>query len=426
MPPRVEIKKTNRGYTLLRDGKPYAVRGACAWDFLDLLKACGGNSIRTWGAREDPALYDKAHVLGLTVCAGLWLTHSYGVGFYDDAKLVAQERNRLLAHVRKYRNHPAILFWAVGNETEIISREKSDYNPNLYQAIEHLAKQIKDTDRNHPVIAVVGEVPERKVRLLQEHCPSLDALGVNSYGGLGSLPERLRQLGWTKPYLVSEFGASGWELWDSPQTSWGALIEPDSTRAAWDYLAGYQHTAANKLGWCLGSYVYLWGVHNQFAYSNTWYHMFLRTGERLAAVQTMQLAWTGSLPATLAPEIVHWEASVGLQKVAPGSAHTAMVAVRHPSKVPYEVRWEIEEGMDRPTREKQWPRKVADFITRVEDDRLTHREVAHGSLQTNVGTTRITFNAPRRAGPYRLYVYVVDEAGCAAAGNVPFFVRERR
>jgi hypothetical protein len=82
--------------------------------------------------------------------------------------------------------------------------------------------------------------------------------------------------------------------------------------------------------------------------------------------------------------------------------------------------------MDRPGNGKQWPRKVNGFITRVEDDRLTHREVAHGSLQTSVGTARIRFNAPRRAGPYRLYVYVTDEAGCAATGNVPFFVRGRK
>jgi hypothetical protein len=427
MSPRVEIKNTRRGYTLLRDGKAYAVRGACAWDFLDVLKSSGGNSIRTWGAREDPILYDQAQALGLTVCAGLWLTHSYGGEFYDNPRSVRQERNRLLAHVRRYRSHPAILFWGVGNETEIISRERSDYNPNLYRAIEYLAGRIKDADPDHPVIAVVGEVTERKMRLLQEHCPSLDALGVNSYGGLASLPERLVQLGWRKPYLVTEFGASGWELWDSPQTSWGALIEPDSTRAAWDYLAGYQHSVANERGSCLGSYVYLWGVHNQFAYSNTWYHMFLRgTRERLAAVQAMQLAWTGKLPPALAPEIVHWEASVGLKEVAAGSGHTAMVAVRHPSKVPYEVRWEMEEGMDRPSRAKEWPRKVSGFITRVHDDRLTYREVAHGSLQTNAGTVRIAFSAPRRPGPYRLYVYVVDEAGCAATGNVPFFVGGRR
>ncbi|MFB3881913.1 MAG: glycoside hydrolase family 2 TIM barrel-domain containing protein [Armatimonadota bacterium] len=424
--PRVEIREARGGYTLLRGGKPYELRGACAWDFLELLRSCGGNSIRTWGAKDDPLLYEKAHALGLTVCAGLWLTHDYGGGFYNDPMRVGEEANRLLAHVRKYRSHPAILFWAVGNETEIISREKSDYNPNLYRAVENLAKRVKEADPNHPVIAAVGEVTGTKVRLLKEHCPSLDALGVNSYGGLASLPDRLRQHGWTKPYVVTEFGASGWELWDSPTTSWGALIEPDSTRAAWDYLVGYRSAVAHQRSWCLGSYAYLWGVHNQFAYSNTWYHMFLRTGERLAAVQTMQLAWTGKLPATLAPEIVHWESSVGLKEVAPGSEHKALVAVRHPSKVPYGVRWEIEEGMDRPTRQEQWPRKVTDFITRVEDDRLTLREVAHGSLRTNVGMTRIAFTAPRRAGPYRLYVYVVDEAGCAAAGNVPFSVARGR
>jgi len=419
-----EIRKTRSGYRLLRNGEPCFIRGACAWDFLDTLRKAGGNSIRTWGAEEDPALYERARKRGLTVCAGLWLKHAYGGGFYDDPSSVREQRHRLLAHVRKYKNHPAILLWAVGNETEIISREKSDYNPNLYRAIEELARRTKALDPNHPVIVVVGEVTEKKVSLLQQHCPSLDALGVNSYGGLTSLPGRLKKFGWKKPYVVTEFGASGYELWDSPETAWGALIEPDSTRAAYDYLVGYQHSIANQPGWCLGSYVYLWGIHKEFAYSNTWHHMFLRTGERLAAVEAVQLAWTGTLPETLAPEIIHWETSAGLKEVAPGSQQAALVSVRHPSHVPYEVRWEIEEGMDRPSREKRWPSKIHDFITKVEDHRLMYREVAHGSLRTSAAAVRILFRSPPKPGPYRVYVYIVDDVGSAATANAPFFVRE--
>lgn len=415
---KVGIRRTGRGFELVRNGEPYYVRGACGWDFLEELKACGGNSIRTWGgARRE--LLDRAHSLGFTVCAGLWIEHTgKGTGYvaksggpfcYDDPASVKAQRSRVLAEVRKLQNHPAVLMWGLGNEYEIVSSD----NPNMWRAVGNLAQDIKLIDPNHPVITVLADVTETKIAMVRKYCPSLDVLGVNSYGGLATLAERLRRLGWEKPYLVTEFGGHGW--WDTPEAPWGAPLEPDSTQTAYYYHLPYLSSIAGH-SQCLGSYVYLWGYHMGFAFSNTWLQMHLRpAGEPVAAVEAMELEWTGHLPSDRAPEIVYWQSSVTLREVLPGSRHTAEVVLRHPGRpllqdqphprVPYQVRWEIL-GETPPTG-RQWPVSCPECITAVRDG-------------------RVTFKAPSKEGAYRLYVYVVDDAGRAATANVPFFVRARK
>ena len=46
---KVEIVKKKGRYELLKDGKPYYIKGAGGTENLEKLKKYGGNSIRTWG-----------------------------------------------------------------------------------------------------------------------------------------------------------------------------------------------------------------------------------------------------------------------------------------------------------------------------------------------------------------------------------------
>ena len=69
---RTEFVAHEDGYTLLRDGKPYLVKGAGAVG-VDLATVARhrGNSIRTWGVEEAGATLDAAQRHGLTVSLGL-------------------------------------------------------------------------------------------------------------------------------------------------------------------------------------------------------------------------------------------------------------------------------------------------------------------------------------------------------------------
>ena len=48
---KVEVKTTETGFQLLKDGKPYYIKGGGGTVELEKLKSYGGNSIRTWGNR---------------------------------------------------------------------------------------------------------------------------------------------------------------------------------------------------------------------------------------------------------------------------------------------------------------------------------------------------------------------------------------
>src|SRR5687767_9412522 len=74
---KVEVKKLNGQYQLMRNGEPYFIKGAGGYKYYERLKELGGNSVRIWSTDgEDAKKYlDKAHELGLTVTLGLDMGH---------------------------------------------------------------------------------------------------------------------------------------------------------------------------------------------------------------------------------------------------------------------------------------------------------------------------------------------------------------
>ena len=149
-PIKVEIVATNNGYQLLRGGQPYIVKGAgVVSQNLKSLLAHGGNSLRTWSvdgrAETAQELLDRAHALGLTVSLGLEF-HRERQGFdYNDVDAVALQFEQSKARVLKYKDHPALLTWIIGNELNF-----NFENPKVYDAVNDVAKMIHELDPNHP------------------------------------------------------------------------------------------------------------------------------------------------------------------------------------------------------------------------------------------------------------------------------------
>ena len=120
-PIKVEIEKTDTGYRLLRGGEPYTVRGAgMVIDDIGRFAAIGGNSIRNWSTlhagQDTLAVLDKAHAHGVTVALGLPMRPERHDFDYDDTEAVAAQLGFLREEVLKYRDHPALLVWVIGNE----------------------------------------------------------------------------------------------------------------------------------------------------------------------------------------------------------------------------------------------------------------------------------------------------------------------
>ena len=396
----VKVEKSGDAYKLLRGGKPYFIKGAGGRSYLDVLVASGGNSIRTWGEEEITPLLDRCQELGLTVTVGIWLGQPRQGFRYDDEAAVRGEVEKSRRFFRKYKDHPAVLMWGLGNEME------GDGNdPKVWKTVNEIAAIARQEDPNHPTMTVVAELGGQKLEMYRKLCPDVDVLGINSYAGMGTLPERLAKAKFDRPYVVTEFGPAG--AWEVGRTPWKAPIEPSSTAKAETYRANYARSIAGNPRLCLGSYAFLWG--NKQEATSTWFGLFLPSGERLGPVDTLAEAWTGKPPANRCPKILKVDWSGGGKAVAPGSRQLAKLSADDPDGDPLTVRWEVRsESMDRREggdREAEPPPHPESFVE------------ARG--------LDFTFKAPTLSGPCRLFVFVYDGKGNAATANVPFLVEEK-
>jgi hypothetical protein len=396
-PIQVKIVKNGANWQLLRGGKPYFIKGVGGTVKMKQLRECGGNSMRTWGVGDATTKeLEEAHKRGISLMVGIWLGHKDYFD-YKNPKQVAEQFETVKKNILTYKDSPGVLLWGLGNEMEI-----GNDIPETWKAIEALAKMAKQIDPNHPVSTVVADISPQKIANIKKYCPSIDVLGVNSYGGLATLPKRLREAGWTKPYIVTEFGPNG--PWEMGKTAWGAAYEPTSTEKAKKYSSDYQGSIASKQGWCLGSYAFLWGDKQEE--TPTWFGMFLPNGERTQAVDVMIQRWSGHGPHNACPEIDSFELDIKGKEVAIGTAFNAVVKFHDPDSKVLKVRWEVRD---------ETPERKHDG-----QGEKTGDVVASGTEISADGAFGGT--VPDKPGRYRLYVYVSDGLGSAACANYPFKV----
>jgi hypothetical protein len=395
----VELQKTEQGWQLLRDGEPYFIRGAGGQHSLQQLAAAGGNSVRTWGGDDIGPLLDEAHSLGLSVTVGIWLGHERQGFDYNDESQVAEQFQRAREMVLKFKDHPALLLWGIGNEMEGYA-EGDD--PAIWAAVNDVAAMVKELDPAHPTMTVTAELGGGRIDSVHRRAPAIDIHGINSYGGAPSLAERLRAGGATKPYVITEFGPVG--PWEMPKTEWGAPYEQTSTEKAAFYRQSYAKGISGAPGFALGSYAFLWG--HKMESTETWFGMFLEDGSRTAAVDVMTELWSGEPPADLAPTVERLVID-GNAQVDPGDVVQVSTATADPEGTPVSVRWVL-----RP--------ESGDYATGG-DFRPNLPEIEGVVLEGRGDGARLRM--PEEPGPYRLFVYVYDEAGNAATANVPLLVK---
>lgn len=394
-PIEVKVAGTAGSFELLRGGRPYFIRGVGGNGSLELLVQAGGNSIRTWGADDLGQTLDRAHRHGLTVTAGIWLGHPDGFD-YHDPDAVRKQFEMCREVVRRHKDHPALLMWAFGNEMEGNGKDRK-----IWEAIEAIAVMSKKLDPMHPTMTVIAEIGEDKVRSIQELCPSIDVIGINSYGGARSLAERYAKQGGKKPYVVTEFGPLG--PWEVPNTRWEAPIEASSTAKAELYQASYRAAVLRAKGTCLGAYAFLWG--NKQEATATWFGMLLPDGTRLGAVDAMAELWTGRPRADLAPQI-RTLAVRKTDRLKPGEQVEATLDAFDPEGGKLEVRWVL-------------TAEAVERLTAGRDERVPPG--FPGAIVASTDTTA-QVKMPTEGGGYRLFAYVFDEAGGGAVANVPLFV----
>jgi beta-galactosidase/beta-glucuronidase len=407
-PTEVKIRKNKSSFQLLVNKKPYFIKGAVGSDYLEKLKAYGGNSIRSDSKRE---VLDKAQSLGLTVLVNLPVKAERDGMDYDDVTAVKKQHEKVMDIVRKTKTHAAVIMWALGNELDFIQANvKEHYNIKVWDAVNALAKEIHMVDPYHPVMTVVGSIDSAKMDDLINRCPSLDLLGINEYGDLGKIPAWLRKFGWKKPYAVTEWGPTG--FWQVPKTAWKAPIEETSSMKAAKYKERYEQTISGDKEMCLGSYVFLWRQHQER--THTWFGMFDANGLETEAVDVMHFEWTGKWPGNRTPGLdsIKIGKQTAYQNVylQPAQNYTAQVWVKDPDHDALRYNWEIlPEGTSFPY-----------------GGNGEKKPAAVPGLINEANNSQISFRSPDKEGAYRLFVYAYDGNGHWATANIPFYVKGGR
>jgi hypothetical protein len=258
-PVKVEIIAQDGQFRLLRGGEPYRIRGAgIDSGELEALAAHGGNSFRTWSTDSTTgALLDRAQALGLTVILCLHIGRER-LGFdYDDSHAVAGQLAYARAEVEKYRNHPALLAWMIGNEPNL-----GFTNPRVFDAIDGISRMIHEVDGSHPTTVALASFNDELAALIGSRAPDLDFVSIQMYGELVHLPGIIERMGYGQPFMVTEWGAIG--HWEMPKTAWGAPIEQTSSAKADNYLKSWREGLDPVADLLLGSYVFLWGQKQDF------------------------------------------------------------------------------------------------------------------------------------------------------------------
>ncbi len=398
---KVEIKKEGATYQLMRNGQPYFIKGAGGTSYLDRIAAYGGNSVRTWSTKNAEQLLDSAQKYGLTVLMGLEVVAERHGFNYDDPIAVKKQLERVRAEVIKYKDHPALLAWGIGNELNL-----SYKNPKVWNAVNDLAKMIHQEDPNHLTTTVLAGLNQKEVDYIKVHTTAIDILSINTYGELATLPEKVIATGWEGPYMITEWGPTG--HWEGLQTSWKAPIEETSSEKAAVYKSRYAFSVERDQGKCMGSYVFLWGQKQER--TPTWYGVFTDKGEESEVVDVMQYLWTGAYPKNKAPHIYAFtldgKKAINSIHLKSGAKYEALVDVADPDQDQLSYHFEL-----------------LPEATRVgeggdHEDRPLAVKLGLEALKKN----KVTITSPVKKGAYRLFVYIKDGHNNVATANIPFYV----
>ena len=172
------------GSKLFLNDSPYLIKGICyhpvpkgkekrSFETLEqdiaLMLEAGINTIRVYEPVDDSAVLDQLNTAGIQLIVGFGYNQN---GVYDIAS------GTVLDYVKKYKDHPAILFWELGNEYNYHPEWFGGDITTWYKALNSTAAAIQALDKNHPVATAHGEIPTEEVLSAN---PNIDLWGVNVY-----------------------------------------------------------------------------------------------------------------------------------------------------------------------------------------------------------------------------------------------------
>ncbi len=400
--PTVHVVNSKGKFQLIRNGEPFYIKGGAAHpDYLKELKAAGANTARIYDTISLTETLDEALELGLAVVVDIpfpkFVNDPY---FFEDDNYFIPLKGRVERVVQQHKDHPALLYWNLGNEIYY----PYFYTPTrFYKNYNILIDLIHNIDPNHPVSTVT--IGANKLRVLSIHRKSteLDFVSFNSFGVLSQFSSKLKPIKpiWAGPHVITEWGVNG--PWEAQLTKWEVPIEETSTKKAEQIKERYHnYLAPLKEENSFGSFIFYWGKKNEV--TPTWYSLFGNDKLKSQGVFEMEKIWKNQNLKYTGPKLEYILLNgrgAGESIILPPSNSAEVEVINADSQngpliFSAEVRFE------------SW-NKFGESIL-VDDSVLMGKD------------NRIIFKTPEKEGPYRIFVYLTDGSEYYATANIPFYV----
>ena len=397
--PAVYIEEDKGVYQLIRNGEPFYIKGGAAHPaYLEELKAAGANTARIYDTIDLERTLDKAYDLGLAVAVDIPMPKfDRDPQFYEDKELFKKMFSDIERAVIRHKDHPALLYWNLGNEI---------YYPYFFEQTvffenyNALIDRVHELDPDHPVSTTTIGANKLRTLSITWRSSQLDFISFNSFGTLSRFAEKLYPIKpvWDGPIVISEWGVNG--PWEAQNTSWGVPIEETSTKKAEQIKDRHQEyidplISSNSIG----SFVFYWGQKDEF--TPTWYSLFL-DDKKSEGVFQLENIWKNierEFPGPRLDYILLNEKGAAENIIlSPGEMANARIVLPK-AQADLNYHWQI-------LRESWY-------------ERLTSEQYDSNIYEDG---KRMKFEAPYEEGPYRLHLVITNDSDYFATANIPFYV----
>lgn len=404
---KVHLQESASGYELIRNGEPFYIKGACGTEFFKELREAGANTVRVYDTTGLKATLNRAETHGLAVVVDIpFPRYVEPDTLFSNKEFMAEHYANIERFVKQYKDHPALLYWMLGNE---ISYPDLPGDDNVTEQFNTFVDMIHEVDKNHPVSTAVGGFNRSCLLSIITRSGGIDFISINIFGELSTFQERKNAISllWDGPYVLSEFGING--PWEAKETTWGVPIEENSTKKAELFKERYRkYIKTIDDGRLLGSLFFYWG--NKQERTHTWFSTIMDNGNRTENAHVFEDIWKNRQTAFEGPLIdralLNGDRTGKKSVFGPGENANAnlLMLPENPDKK-YITEWEIIP--------ENWNYAI---------DAVEEKPEALNGLVIDSDTDSVTFVTPEKEGPYRLFVTIADENRNIATTNIPFYI----